>query len=433
MRILKAFAKIVVAILILNLVAFSVMHVLTHGKMFGSASGIILDFASFPRIMKDAFKQITSPVRNHQLPIDPSFEAVNALDQDVFTLESHYSKDASALELELVNLRTNDVVHQWKYAKEHRNIDGVVSNHPVLLEDYSIIFNLERTVYKLDSNSNLVWKNDTWDFHHTIEVDHEGYLWIPATRDNGELDVNSELVNFGNKLEFRDNAVTRVDPATGKVVYSKSVAEMLLENNYPGLVYGFWTYDVIHLNDVQPVLEDSRFWKRGDLFLSCRNLHTVFLYRPSTGKIRWLRTGLWVSQHDVDVVDSTHITVFDNNVNTNFYDQLYRTNRGGDPNAMKTVLPPVALNAMVQYDFATDSLVDIAPEFCSREKIGTQSQGILTRLSTGLYFIEETDQGKIFIGDNTKTVYKKQFVSPDSTFVYYPGWTRIYEKIPVKR
>lgn len=433
MKIAKAFAKFVIIIAILNLVAFSVMHVLTHGKMFGGASGLIVDFASFPRLVKDTFKQLSGPVRHYQLPVDRSFSPVNKLQDDVYTLESYYNVNASALEIKLVNLRTNEVVHQWLHERERQVMDGVVSNHPVLLDDYSVIFNLERTLYKIDANSNLVWKNSTLNFHHTLEFDHEGNLWCPATVPNGSRDINSELTIFGNKLEYRDNLIVKLDPETGAVLYSKPVSDMLLENNYTGLVYGFWQYDLIHLNDIQPVYEDTRYWQRGDVFLSCRNIHTVFLYRPSTGKILWLRTGLWASQHDVDVADSTSITIFDNNVNTNFYDQLRWINKGGDPKVMRNIHDPISLSAIAKYDFAADSLYYIASGMISREKIGTQSQGIFTSLSNGLYFIEETDQGKIFIGNDHETVFKKQFVSADSSFVYYPGWTRIYESIPLKK
>ena len=433
MKIVKSFAKGVVVIAAFSFVAFSVLHVVTHGRMFGRSSGFILDFASFPRLVKDVVSSVTSPVRHYQLQVDPDFEAVNNLQQDVFTLESYYAADASHLELKLVNLRTNEVVHQWQHKREKSVIDGVVSNHPVLLDDYSVIFNLERTLYKIDANSNLVWKNSTLNFHHTLEFDHEGFLWCPATVPNGSRDINSELTVFGNKLEYRDNLIVKLNPETGEVLYSKPVSDMLLENNYTGLVYGFWQYDLIHLNDIQPVYEDTQYWKRGDVFLSCRNIHTVFLYRPSTGKILWLRTGLWASQHDVDVADSTSITIFDNNVNTNFYDQLRWINKGGDQKVMRNVHDPISLSAIAKYDFAADSLYYIASGMISREKIGTQSQGIFTSLSNGLYFIEETDQGKIFIGNDHETVFKKQFVSADSSFVYYPGWTRIYESIPLKK
>ena len=62
-----------------------------------------------------------------------------------------------------------------------------------------------------------------------------------------------------------------------------------------------------------PVLEDGPYWKKGDLFLSLRNLSMVLLYRPSTNKIIWNKIGLAVSQHDIDILNDYTISIFSNN------------------------------------------------------------------------------------------------------------------------
>ena len=43
--------------------------------------------------------------------------------------------------------------------------------------------------------------------------------------------------------------------------------------------------DPTHLNDIQPVLKDGPYFKKGDLFLSLKFLSMVILYRPETNKI----------------------------------------------------------------------------------------------------------------------------------------------------
>ena len=111
---------------------------------------------------------------------------------------------------------------------------------------------------------------------------------------------------------------------------------------------------------------------------------------------------------------------------------LYKDNSDGEPSLTKTLEIPTSLNSIVVYDFENDSTSELLPELMKREKIDAQSQGIFMTLSNGDYFIEETDQGKFFIGNNERTLFKMQLVSPDSSFGYYPGWSRVYEKIPVK-
>ena len=51
---------------------------------------------------------------------------------------------------------------------------------------------------------------------------------------------------------------------------------------------GGYLDDGLHLNDIQPALTDSPYWKKGDLFLSLRHKSLILLYRPSTGKIIWM-------------------------------------------------------------------------------------------------------------------------------------------------
>jgi hypothetical protein len=65
------------------------------------------------------------------------------------------------------------------------------------------------------------------------------YLWSPANIRNGELDLNRRLPDPNKKLVYKDELIVKVDPVTGKIVYSKSVSEIFLENNYSGLVKGF--------------------------------------------------------------------------------------------------------------------------------------------------------------------------------------------------
>ena len=101
-----------------------------------------------------------------------------------------------------------------------------------------------------------------------------------------------------------------------KFYLKKSVFEILKENYLENLIVtAKETGNPIHLNDIQPVLQDSKFWMKGDLFLSLRNLSMVLLYRPSTNKILWYQQGPWVYQHDVDIINKSNIAIFNNNMN----------------------------------------------------------------------------------------------------------------------
>ena len=70
-----------------------------------------------------------------------------------------------------------------------------------------------------------------------------------------------------------------------EIIFSKSVTEILIENNLIHRITFRFSGDPIHLNDIQPVLKDGPYFKKGDLFLSFRNLNMVILYRPETNKV----------------------------------------------------------------------------------------------------------------------------------------------------
>ena len=102
----------------------------------------------------------------------------------------------------------------------------------------------------------------------------------------------------------------------GEILYKKSLVDILTENNLSNLISNSYIgEDPIHLNDIEPILNDSKYWKKGDLFLSMRNISLVALYRPSTNKILWHSFGPWRHQHDVDIIGNSKIAVFNNNTN----------------------------------------------------------------------------------------------------------------------
>ena len=101
-----------------------------------------------------------------------------------------------------------------------------------------------------------------------------------------------------------------------KIIFSKSVSEILIEHGLIHRIFSQQSFksDPIHLNDIQPVLKDGPYFKKGDLFLSSRNLSMIILYRPETNKIIKIIEGGFLNQHDVDILDDKTISIYNNNV-----------------------------------------------------------------------------------------------------------------------
>ena len=260
----------------------------------------------------------------------------------------------------------------------------------------------------MDNNSKLIWINTNIESHHSLELDHENNIWISGRRLYSQL---PELIDKEN-TEFLDDLIMKINPENGDVLFEKSVIQILKDNDLYDLIFknGNYEFDPIHLNDVQPALTDSDYWKKGDLLISSRHLSTIILYRPSSNKILWYRQGPWLNQHDPDFLDGNKISVFGN--------QVFR---GVMENKLEL---PYEFNSVFIYDFENDSFIEPYKTFLESEKIKTITEGRSEILSNGDLFVEETNNGRIFIGDTIKKklTFSKRLNDEEISYLH---WSRI--------
>ena len=350
------------------------------------------------------------------------------LEEETYLLLSKYDGDRKRSVVELIDLRSFEVMKTW--LPDIKQINSLVDNsrpefnniqikrhaerylmvHPFLTEDGGLIFANHSPLVKIDKNSQLVWQNQEDVFHHSIEQDHEGNFWVPTSVYPYQVDKKYVGSEIGNYL---DDAITKVS-ADGKILLQKSVSNIFIENNLdflvfpPGVTYNF---DRIHLNDIQPVLTDGPYWKRGDLFLSRRNLSMIILYRPSTNKILWKSLGFAEMQHDVDILDNHRISIFNNNI-TNAYD-------GEKLNGHNEVLI---------YDFKTDSYSKYFDEPLEQHDVRTFTQGLNQILDNGDLFIEEQNFGRLLYINKDMSLQFQYVNRADNGDVYLVSWSRILYK-----
>ena len=113
------------------------------------------------------------------------------LDHEKFLLLSRYDGNQKRSIVELIDLKTFEVMHSWK--PDIKNINSMVDlrkeefknhlrdhnesrygiAHPIINEDGSIIFNSSSPLVKIDFCSNFVWQNQEDRFHHSNELDHQ--------------------------------------------------------------------------------------------------------------------------------------------------------------------------------------------------------------------------------------------------------------------
>jgi hypothetical protein len=377
----------------------SVRHIVLGGSSLGELRGPIMTVAEFPSLVKTLFNFEPQLSSNRF----PDFNGLRKSGQippevksdDGYLLLGHYDKQEGQATVRLLRIRDEKLIYKWipKFSeliplqsgksKYSHPIGPKYSEilHPLLLKDGGLIFHFRYApLFKINACSAVEWSIDGV-FHHSIEQNEEGDIWVGSM-----LEPSSYS---GTGLTHLDHTITKISPR-GKVLYNKSVARILDENGYRGLLAaGYPTIDSnpIHLNDIQPALKSSEFWKQGDLLLSVRGLSTVFLYRPDTDKVIWLKTGPWMNQHDVNFIEPTSISVFGNDV-------IFVPPNPDLRQPSREVLKDGHNNIYI-FDFKTNSLNTPYSKLLKEKEVRTVTSGRAGMLQNGDFLVEESNYGRL--------------------------------------
>ena len=268
--------------------------------------------------------------------------------------------------VEIIDLNQRKVVHSWQPVLDDR------LRRFNVLPDGSLLAGGWRVTFRMDACSNVVWEQRLRT-HHSYERGVDGYFWSPEyVRPNTIPHMNPNSVEDG---------LVRFSPA-GEVLSRVSLSGALMRAGHRHLVYGTKTgYTMLEMNDVEPVLHDGPFWRRGDLFVSLRAVSVVLLYRPAADEVLWLQAGPWQLQHDVDVVSDSEISVYGNNT---FVDE------DGDDRVW-------GANEVHVHDFATGETRSPWREAMRRHDVRTRRRGGATLFGDGGVMLEEADQGRVLM------------------------------------
>ena len=253
---------------------------------------------------------------------------------------------------------------------------------------------------RVDACSNVEWWKELESVvHHSIERDADGNLWMPARSGR-------------RRLSNRKDELLKFSPA-GDVLARISLTDALARSGYRHLLYGMFhdldhMFGPLHVNDVEPVLRDGPFWRRGDLFVSLRTNSVVLLYRPATGEVVWLRQGPWLHQHDIDVVSDSEISIFSNNA----------------ASAKNGKVRVLGANEVYVHDFATGEARSPWREAMRRHDVRTPRMGTATVFGDGGLMVEEHDFGRVLRLSADGALLWSYVNRASDGRVYKLGWSR---------
>lgn len=440
MKKVRVIALLIISLFIINMWSGVVYYSATGGKNLGKITNLIVTFSEFPQTIFKSLKDFNYHfVSQTYLLKDPNFGEVNNLSYDLFTLHSYWDDETNRWAFNLLNLRNDSLLYSWHLEEQSilmldfdRPFRDLRPLHTLLTENKSLVINLPQSnnLIKIDSSSAVIWRNNELGYHHSMEFDADGHIWVCASN-QGEY-IRSDKWDYLKvknldrvEMTYTDDLIVKIDNKTGEILFKKSITEILVENNYSGLLFNTVDYreDPIHINDIQPALDSSAFWNKGDLFLSLRNLTSIVQYRPSTNKVIWLTQGPFLNQHDVDIISDKEISIFNNNMNW-----AWGSNYTEESNV--EVSYTLKHNEIVTYDFEKKEFSKPFLEYFLNEKINTRSEGLSEFLSTGDVFVEEQNIGVIFVIGDQGVILRKRFNNSSQKWTHMTNWMRVYEDVP---
>ena len=370
-------------------------------------------------IKNDGFAMLAHSNRHSKKPI---FKRHMNIERNELLVLSKFDGNLNKSSVEIIDLNNFSIIHKYNPDIKLINDEAIKNNkkeffrikadskpnrfmlyHPLIDENGNLISHSETgPIFKLDICSNLKWVNSKERFHHSNEIDHEGNYWAPSHMEP----YSKTIQKYRTRKGLLDDAITKIS-SEGKILYQKSIFDILIEGkivNYNDL---YTNNDPIHLNDIEPVVEDGLHWKKGDLFLSLRNLNTVILYRPSKNKVLKIIKGPFFMQHDVDVISNNEISIFNNN---------YIFSKNG----------PITKHIdILVYNFDNNKFSKKFNSSIINNDIKTSSGGLSDFLNDGSIFIEEQNFGRLLIINKNGKLEWEYINKSKNNNVFQTTWSRI--------
>ena len=307
--------------------------------------------------------------------------------------------------VELIDLARREIIHEWRPDLDRTgalaDLEPPFRMFPYAIEDGSLLFLDRGHLVMLNGCSQVQWVLARPRFHHSIERDADGHFWVPYR-------VDPPLAP-GAGPGFREDGMARIS-RDGRILSLVPLSRALIAGGHGHLLYAMDRplNDPMHMNDIQPVLEDGAVWRRGDLFVSLRSRSVVLLYRPSSDEVVWIASGPWMHQHDVNIVGPHEISVFSNNAA-----------RLG--NGRREVL---GANEVYLYDLVSGAARSPWRDALRRHDVRTTTQGRATVLADGDVFVEETIYGRALRVGADGTLRWSYVNRSGDGLLYHLAWSR---------
>jgi len=398
------------------------VHISKGDKDFGFLNEPIKFMYSFIDQFRESLEEVQKKSPTF-LKTEDHHEAINKLTTDIEVLTS-FSESDHTRAVTLMNLKNDSVIYKWSIPDSVEDHDRIVNPMHYPNKDLIYFFTMSTGLRRVDSLCNVKWIQDSIVAHHSLNVDSAGNLWIcsgnpPAWSASGKYKM------YGRTVYFIDDYLTQIDPINGRILFHKSLAEIFKSNNIVNyLLHSQSGQDPMHLNDIQPALKTTKYYNEGDLFISLKQISLILHYRPSTNEIIKAIKGPFSAQHDVDFLNDSTLTWFNNN----YYALWTEDSKPAPKDPEKIDLTADFFSNIVKYDLGTEEFTFIGDSLFRANWIFTGTEGLHVFINDSTYFVEQQNQGYLWVIQNNEVIYKNVFNSQHDGYHHLPNWTRIIKK-----
>ena len=403
-------------------------HHYTGGERFQSLQNIAVTIADVPSNIKEILLQppshlLTARDRQEFKDYKAGFNFKNKKDLDILFLLNYTNPSNNKHEINLIDLQTYESIFEYKFdyelftkikSENNEKFKKYITNDNFVLRSTFLTKNLNlislttgHIIVKFSpANNEVIWFNDDYNFHHTFYVnENEKYIWAIGCSKNSKLDK----IYLSNN--FCDDSVIKININTGKIIEEISVTQIMIDEGIHNHLFigrsDISVPDPLHINDVEEVISDTNFTKKGNLFLSLGHTNMILLINPNTKKILWKLSDKLFHQHDVDIINDDEIAIFNNNRIITNKDKVFKNNE---------------INV---YNFKTNELSSPYDNILNDNDVKTVNQGLMEITEYGI-FVEEQNSGRyIFFEKNGNVIFEYLNKSDNNSYVYQVHWSRL--------
>ena len=365
-----------------------------------------------------------------------------------YLLLSRIDPNLNVPRIELWDLTQQRNIHEWKIdvnkiIKENKLVEKADENalrflHPLLLDDGSLIThpmpeinNFKTPILKFNYCGILtIFKEDGLGYHHSIENDKEGNIYVPTASIPSRSEYFSNYESFPDNYRNEGIAILDKDLFLKEVLPLDKIFHSVGLLNYINAPHSQFKLDPYHLNDIHPYKDDNQDL---NLLLSLRYFGLIS-YNYNKRKVNWISRGLTQKQHDITpYLGSKNIfTVFDNGSKFNHPTESFKGNTivkiefpkiiNERPIVIFGETPKLNNVKITRYDF---TILD-------KELIPyTATEGRGRFIDKYRIFIEETNNGRAFVFNINSNKLEWSYINKgENGLSSYLGWSRYLEKIP---